>query len=307
LCFTTAIARNLLIFELISYRLDYINFFDLSNPVIVLLPYLTEYVSIKFKTGGILQMELGLEGKVALVTGAGSPVGFGRGIALTLAGYGCDIVANEIDAEGVKKTADEVEKLGRKAEAIVADVTKVAEVKDMVKVALDRFGRIDILVNNAGRTTTPTPFVDTPEENWEIVINLNIYGVFHCSKAVLPQMLERGSGKIVNIASGAGIGGMPRCVHYGASKAAVIAFTKGLAKEVISQGVYVNAVAPGVGDTNFLVTGNFPEGELDRAVAVVPTKRPTTPQDVGNMVAYLSSDLANQIVGQTFLVDGGHI
>ena len=251
-------------------------------------------------------MELSLEGKVALVTGAGSPVGFGRGIALTLAKYGCDIVANDIDIEGAQKTAADVKALGLKALAIKADVTKVAEVKEMVKKALDKFGRIDILVNNAGRTTTPTPFVETPEKNWEIVFNLNIYGTFYCTKAVLPQMIERKKGKIINIASGAGISGMPRCVHYGASKAAIIAFTKGLAKEVIAQGINVNAVAPGVGDTNFLKTGNFPPGELERAVATVPTRRSTTPEDVGNMVAYLASELANQIVGQTFLVDGGH-
>ena len=252
-------------------------------------------------------MELGLKDKVALITGAGSPVGFGRGIALTLAKYGCHIAANDIDLAGARKTAAEVEASGRKAMAIKADVTRVAEVKDMVKKVLEKFGKIDILVNNAGRTTTPIPFVDTPEENWEIVINLNIYGVFHCTKAVLPQMLERKSGKIINIASGAGISGMPRCVHYGASKAAIIAFTKGLSKEVIASGINVNAVAPGVGDTNFLRTGNFPPGELERAIDKVPTRRVTTPEDVGNIVAYLASDLARQIVGQTFLVDGGHI
>ena len=251
-------------------------------------------------------MELGLEGKVALVTGAGSQVGFGRGIAMVLAQQGCDVIVNDIDEEGIKKTASDIEALGRRSLAIKADVTKVAEVKDMVKKALGKFGRIDILVNNAGRTTKPTPFVDTPEENWEKVFNLNLYGVFHCTKAVLPQMLERKSGKIVNITSGAGISGMPRCVHYGTSKAGIIAFTKGLSKEVISSGVNVNAVAPGVGDTNFLVTGEFPEGEIDRAVATVPTRRSTTPEDVGNMVAYLASDLASQVVGQTYLVDGGH-
>jgi NAD(P)-dependent dehydrogenase (short-subunit alcohol dehydrogenase family) len=249
-------------------------------------------------------MELGLKDKVALVTGAGSQVGFGKGIALVLAKHGCDVIVNDIDEEGAKKTAAEVEALGRKALAIKADVTKQKEVKDMVKKALGKFGRIDILVNNAGRATTPTPFVETPEENWEKVFNLNVYGVFYCTKAVLPQMIERKSGKIINIASGAGMSGMPRCVHYGASKAAIIAFTKGLAKELIDYGINVNAVAPGVGNTNFL--NPFPEGEIDRAVATVPTKRATTPEDVGNMVAYLASDIARQVVGQTYLVDGGH-
>ena len=249
-------------------------------------------------------MDLGLKDKVALVTGAGSQVGFGKGIALVLAKHGCGIIVNDINEEGAQKTAAEVEALGRKALAIKADVTKQSDVKDMVKQALDKFGRIDILVNNAGRATTPTPFVETPEKNWEIVFNLNVYGVFYCTKAVLPQMIERKSGKIINIASGAGISGMPRCVHYGASKAAIIAFTKGLSKEVIGHGINVNAVAPGVGNTDFL--NPFPKGEIDRAVATVPTKRSTTPEDVGNMVAYLASDIARQIVGQTYLVDGGH-
>jgi NAD(P)-dependent dehydrogenase (short-subunit alcohol dehydrogenase family) len=252
-------------------------------------------------------MELGLEGKVALVTGAGSKVGFGRGISLTLAKYGCDIVVNDIDAAGAEKTAAEVRALGRRAMAVRADVAKIAEVKDMVKKALDKFGKIDILVNNAGRATSPMPFVETPEENWEKVFNINIYGVFHCTKAVLPGMIARKSGKIINITSGAGISGMPRCLHYGASKAAVIAFTKGLAKEVIGSGINVNAVAPGIGDTNFLKSAGFPKDEIDHALAGVPTHRPTTPDDVGNMVAYLASDIARQVVGQTYLIDGGHL
>src|SRR4030043_294150 len=209
-------------------------------------------------------MDLGLKDKVALVTGGGSQVGFGKGIALVLAKHGCGIIVNDINEEGAQKTAAEVEALGRKALEIKADVTKQSDVKDMVKQALDKFGRIDILVNNAGRATTPTPFVETPEKNWEIVFNLNVYGVFYCTKAVLPQMIERKSGKIINIASGAGISGMPRCVHYGASKAAIIAFTKGLSKEVIGHGINVNAVAPGGGNTDFL--NPFPKGEIDRAL-----------------------------------------
>ena len=250
-------------------------------------------------------MDLGLKGKVALITGAGSPVGFGRGIALTLAREGCDIVVNDIDEEGARKTAAEVEALSRKAMAIKADVTVVSEVKKMASAAIDKFGRIDILVNNAGQATKPTPFVETPEKNWEIVINLNIYGVFNCAKAVLPQMLEHKSGKIINISSGAGFSGMPRNLAYGASKAAIMTFTKGLAKEVISYGIYVNAIAPGLADTHFLSTAGFPEGEIERALSAIPTGKTTTPEDVGNMVAYLASDLANQIVGQVFVVDGG--
>jgi NAD(P)-dependent dehydrogenase (short-subunit alcohol dehydrogenase family) len=252
-------------------------------------------------------MELNLNGKVALVTGAGSQVGFGKGIALTLAKHGCNLIVNDIDLEGAQKTADEIKASGHKAIPVKADVTNTGEVVDMVSKSIKEFGRIDILVNNAGRATEPRPFVDTPEENWKLVINLNIFGVFNCTKAVLPGMLERKSGKIINITSGAGLSGMPRCVHYGASKAAIIAFTKGLAKEVISSGVNVNAVAPGIGDTNFLRTGNFPLGELERAIKTVPTGRSTTPEDVGNMVAYLASDLAKQIVGQTYLIDGGHL
>ena len=250
-------------------------------------------------------MDLGLNGKVALITGAGSPIGFGKGIALTLAKAGCDIVANDIDREGTERTAAEVEALGRKAMAIKADVTKMAEVNDMVKSIIKRFGKIDILVNNAGRATSPRPFVETPEKDWEPVFNLNIYGVFNCTKSVLPYMLERKSGKIINISSGAGFSGMPRCVAYGASKAAIMAFTKGLAKEVASSGIRVNSVAPGLGDTNFLRTANFPEGEIERALKMIPSGRTTTPQDVGNMVAYLASDISNQIIGQVFLVDGG--
>lgn len=251
-------------------------------------------------------MDLKLNGKVALITGAGSPVGFGRGIALVLAAQGCDIIANDIDAEGVQQTAGAVEALGQKALAVKADVTNMAEVDAMVRTAIEKFGRIDILVNNAGQASPPQAFVDTPPATIEKVINLNLYGTFYCARAVLPGMLARKSGSIVNISSGAGLSGMPRCLAYGASKAAVMAFTKGLAKEVIGSGIRVNSVAPGLGDTNFLKTANFPMGELDKALTTIPSGKTTTPEEIGNMVAYLVSDLASNIVGQVIFVDGGH-
>jgi NAD(P)-dependent dehydrogenase (short-subunit alcohol dehydrogenase family) len=252
------------------------------------------------------KMDLKLKGKVALVTGAGSQVGFGRGICLVLAKYGCDIVAADIDLPGAQKTAADAAALGIGSLALKADVTNVAEVKSMVAAATEKFGKIDILVNNAGRTTAPLAFVDTPEKNWEIVFNLNVFGVFNCAKAVLPGMIARKYGKIVNIASGAGFSGSPRFIHYGASKAAVMTFTRGLAKEVISSGINVNCVAPGFGETNFLATGGFPAGEASKAISTIPTGRSTTPEEIGNMIAYLVSDLSNQIVGQVMAVDGGH-
>jgi NAD(P)-dependent dehydrogenase (short-subunit alcohol dehydrogenase family) len=250
-------------------------------------------------------MDLKLKGKVALVTGAGSQVGFGKGIALILAESGADIIANDIDKEGAEKTAAAVAKLGRKSMAIKADITRMPEVQSMIDTVMKEFGRIDILVNNAGRTTAPIPFVDTPQKNWEIVFNLNVFGTFNCTKAVLPHMIARKYGKIVNIVSGAAFDGSPRFVHYGATKGAILTFTRGLAKENVAYGINVNAVAPGIGDTNFLSTGGFPEGEINKVIPMIPTGRSTTPEDVGNLVAFLTSDVSSNIVGQVIVVDGG--
>jgi 3-oxoacyl-[acyl-carrier protein] reductase len=195
--------------------------------------------------------------------------------------------------------------LGCKSIAIKADITRAPEVQAMVDMVIKEFGKIDILVNNAGRTTAPMPFVETPEKNWETVFNLNVFGTFNCTKAVLPHMIERKYGKIINIVSGAAFDGSPRFIHYGASKGAILTFTRGLAKETVSFGINVNAVAPGIGDTNFLATGGFPEGEINKVIPMIPTGRSTTPEDVGNLVAYLASDVSNNVVGQVIVVDGG--
>jgi NAD(P)-dependent dehydrogenase (short-subunit alcohol dehydrogenase family) len=249
-------------------------------------------------------MDLGFKGNVALVTGAGSQIGFGKAIALVLARDGCDIIASDIDVEGVKQTAAEVEALGRKAMAVKADVTSRAEVNDMVKVALTKFGKIDILVNNAGATGKPMPFAETPEEWWDEDININLRGVLNCTKAVINHMLKRKYGKIINISSMAGVRGAPDAAVYSAAKGGVIAFTKALAAEVASSGINVNSIAPGTADTGFPIRSMVPPGFLGGRIARIPLGRLTTPQDIANTVAFFASDISSDIVGQTVNVSG---
>ena len=238
-------------------------------------------------------MDLGLRGKVALVTGAGSQIGYGKGIALTLAREGCDIIAADIDLEGAKKTAAEVEALGRKAMAIKVDVRSRAEVDDMVKAVLKQFGKIDILVNNAGSSSRLRPFLEMTKEDWDYDIGVNIYGQMNVAQAVLPHMISRKYGRIINTSGGQGI---PNISIYGAAKAGVVMFTQALAREVASQGIIVNAVGPGLGETG-LVHGaprEFLEGERQRS----QLKRLCTPDDVAPVVAFLASDLCSYMVGQ---------
>jgi len=248
-------------------------------------------------------IDLKLNGKVALVTGAGH--GIGAGIAEVYAANGCDVIVNALHIEGAQETAAIVESKGRKALAIQADVTKMAEVKAMVDAAIKKFGRIDILVNNAGRATAQMPFVETPEKNWEVVFNLNIYGPFNVTKVVLPYMLKQKWGRIVNISSGAGITGLPVVIHYSVSIAAIIAFTRELAKEVIKDGINVNCVAPGLTDTNFLKTAGMASEEATKALAYIPTGKLTTPIEIGEMVAFVVSEKGDNLVGQTILMNGG--
>lgn len=249
-------------------------------------------------------MNLKLEGKVALITGAGSQKGFGKGIALTLAREGCDIVVNDINLDGAEQTAAEVKALGRKAIALKADITKKAEVDAMVEAALAQFGRIDILVNNAGVGTPPKPFVDSTEAEWDLGIDVNLRGVMNCSKAVLPHMISRKSGKIVNMSSIAGLGGTPTGTIYGAAKAAVANFTAGLAREVADLGINVNCIAPGLGATGFHEASGFSPEYIEDRDRMAAAGRTTTPQDIGNAVAFLVSDVSIRVVGQCLVVAG---
>ena len=248
-------------------------------------------------------MDLGLQGKVALVTGAGSQIGFGKGIAMILAGEGCDIVVNDLDIKGAEQTAAEIRASGHQAIAVKADVVDSAEVKEMVKTAIKRSGKIDILVNNAGASSSPKPFIETTEKDWAVSINTNLWGVLNCTKAVIDEMVARKSGKIISIVSSAAKNGGINNTVYGASKAGVAAFSKGLASELAASGINVNCIAPGPGNTGF--AKQAPPGFIDWVMKMVPLGKMTTPQDIGNMVAFLASDISSDITGQIFSVDGG--
>jgi NAD(P)-dependent dehydrogenase (short-subunit alcohol dehydrogenase family) len=247
-------------------------------------------------------MELGLIDKVALVTGTGSQIGMGKAIAVTLAKEGCDIVSADIDIEGAKKTADEVKALGRKAIALKADVASIQDVSDMVKAALTEFGKIDILVNTAGGTAAAGPIHQAQEEKWQRDIAVNLLGSMNCAKAVLPGMMERKYGKIVNFSTGIALTGMPGSSSYAGAKAGVIAFTKCLSLEAGPSGINVNCLSPSMVMTNFGTHATMDPKRVEEMAARMPLRRLTTTQDIANTVAFLTSDISSGITGQVISI-----
>jgi NAD(P)-dependent dehydrogenase (short-subunit alcohol dehydrogenase family) len=248
-------------------------------------------------------MDLGLRGKVVLVTGAASQIGFGRAIAVAFSREGCDLIIDDIEPEGLQKTAGEISALGGKVLAIKADVANEEEVKHLVTSGLAQFGRIDVLVNNAG-TVFRSPFHLTTEKDWDINIGINLRGTWLCTRAVLPNMLERKAGKIINLSSVTGRTGVGTPL-YAAAKAGVSALTKGLANEVGPSGINVNAIAPGMADTGFQIAAKAPPEAKVRFAQMVPMRRMNVPKDIADMALFLASDGASAITGQTFNVDCG--
>ena len=250
-------------------------------------------------------MDLGLKDKVALVTGAGSQVGFGKAICLTLAKEGCNIVASDIDLEGAKKTAARVESLGRGAMGLLADVTRKADAREQVKKALDRFGRIDILVNNAGAIFGGGPFIEQDEALWDRELSLNLKGCMLCSQAVIPPMIEKKYGKIVNIASDTAKMVWPMVSMYNIAKTGVYKFTRDLARTVIGDGINVNCVSPGWSlDTDFARVPDKKAAE-ENFLKETPIGRGTRPRDIACAVAFFASDVSSDIVGQILSISGG--
>ncbi len=250
-------------------------------------------------------MDLGLQDKVALVTGAGSPVGFGKAICMMLAEEGCHIAASDIDVEGAKKTAADVEKLGRKALGMKADITKKSDAQEQVKRALDMFGKIDILVNNAGAILGGGPFDQQDEALWDRELSLNLKGCMLCSQAILPTMIKKKYGKIVNIASDTAKMVWPMVSMYSIAKTGVYKFTRDLARTVIEHGINVNCVSPGWSmDTNFAKVPDKKAAEKN-FLKETPVGRGTTPQDIACAVAFFASDVSSDIVGQILSISGG--
>ncbi len=250
-------------------------------------------------------MDLGLKGKVAIVTGGGSQRGFGRGIALTLAREGCDIAVGDVDLEGAELTAAAVRECGRKALAVKVDVADRAQVDDMVAQTIRQFQTIDILVNNAGVGTPYRAFLESTEADWDRALDINLRGTMHCTQAVLPHMLARNAGKIVNLASVAGVISVPKGSVYGAAKAGIINLSGAIALEVADAGINVNCIAPGLGNTDFLASaGGFSDEYIAHAEELDAAGKTITPEDVGVLVAFLVSDVSRHVVGQCIRISG---
>jgi len=244
-----------------------------------------------------------VEGKVAIVTGAG--LGIGKAIALTLAKEGADVVVADVDLQSAEKVVDEVKSMGRKGLAVKVDVSKKEDVDQMVKKTLDAFKRIDILVNNAG-TEKIAPSIELSEADWDRVIDVNLKGEFLCSQAVGREMIKQKRGKIINIASTAGYRAMPGMAAYSASKSGVQQLTKVLAIEWARYNINVNSVSPGFTMTPMVETifRENPEFLKDR-VKAIPIQRANEPEEIANAVLFLASEESDTIVGQDIVVDGG--
>ena len=250
-------------------------------------------------------MDLNLAGKTAFVTGGN--IGIGKGVSIALARCGADVALTYYShqSEG-EETAKAIEAMGRKAYAYQLDATVGEQVKEVVdQVAQDLGGHIDILMNNAGHLVARSPIVDMTDEHWFKTMNVNVTSTFYTTRAVLPYM-NTGWGRIVNMSSlAARNGGGNGATAYAASKGAIIAFTRGLCKEVADKGITVNAVAPGlILETPFHETFNTDAG-IKAAIDSTPLKRGGTPDDVANAVLYFVSELGSFITGEIIEINGG--
>ncbi|MBT4227549.1 MAG: 3-oxoacyl-[acyl-carrier-protein] reductase [Verrucomicrobia bacterium] len=243
-----------------------------------------------------------LADKIAVVTGAGR--GIGRAVALAYAKMGADVVCVSRTEENSAKVAAEVEAIGRRAWAVAVDVSDTAAVDAAAKGILESTGRIDILVNNAG-VTRDNLLMRMSEEEWDTVIDTNLKGAFNFTKALTRPFIKQRSGRIINIASVIGLIGNAGQSNYAASKAALIGFTKSIAKELATRGITVNAIAPGFIETD--MTAALSEKMREGILGNVPLERFGSPDDIAHAAVFLAMEPSGYITGQVLTVDGGMV
>ena len=247
-----------------------------------------------------------LKGKVVIVTGGAR--GLGKTYALALCSEGARVVV--VDVLDLKEAQKAIEEKKGEVLALRTDVTDEKSVKEMAQKTIERFGRIDVLINNAAlfANLVKKPFYEIPGEEWDSVIRVNLKGTFLCCKAVYPQMKKQGKGKIINISSGTWFKGTPHFVHYVTSKAGVVGMTRALAREVGADGISVNAIAPGLTESEALV--EKPQDSKEAIHATVNSrcfKRVEQPEDLIGTILFLASDESDFMTGQTLVVDGGSV
>ena len=247
-----------------------------------------------------------MTGKVAIVTGGAA--GIGRAAAIAFAREGANVVVADVDAERGEKTAAEVEHEGVDAIFVRTDVSNAGDVGRLVDQTIARFGRLDFAFNNAGIEGMPAPTADCTIDNWNRTIAVNLTGVYLCMRAEIPQMLAHGGGAIVNNSSVAGLVGFAGIPAYTASKHGIVGLTKTAALEYATQGVRVNAVCPGVIDTEMITRFTHDDADLvEQLTLAEPVGRLGSPEEIADAVVWLCSDRASFVTGQAIAVDGGFV
>jgi NAD(P)-dependent dehydrogenase (short-subunit alcohol dehydrogenase family) len=249
-----------------------------------------------------------LKDKVAIVTGAASSIGMGRAIALAFAKEGANVVVCDVKYDGVKERAREIEQLGRKSLAVRTDVSKASDVSQLIETTVKTLGKIDIVVNNAGIREEPAkPLQDITEEEWDAIQSVNLKGVFLCMKYAVPHMIKQKKGKIINIASIFGQVSFPNYASYCAAKGGVINLTRVAALELAPHKINVNAIGPGVIETELVKTTLEDPEVMKLLMALIPFGRIGKPEDIAAVAVFLASDESEYINGQTIFADGGFL